>query len=61
MKLAKHLRNRNMNQIVLRRDICHLCHKYVKTMTKKEMVSVLIDVLKGVRKYYSKSSTNERG
>lgn len=51
-KLPKHLRNRNIEQITLRRDIARLCGKYTKTLTKKEMLSVLKDVVKGMKKYY---------
>ena len=51
-KLPKHLRNRNIEQITLRRDITRLCAKHKETLTKKEMLSVLKDVIKGFKKYY---------
>lgn len=51
-KPPKHLRNRNIDQITLRRDIARLCGKYTETLTKKEMLSVLRDVVKGMKKYY---------
>ena len=50
--LPKHLRNRNIEQITLRRDIARLCAKYKETLTRKEMLSVLKDVVKGFKKYY---------
>lgn len=50
--LPKHLRNRNIEQITLRRDITRLCAKYKETLTRKEMLSVLKDVVKGFKKYY---------
>lgn len=51
-KLPKHLRNRNMEQITLRRDITRLCAKYKESLTRREMISVLKDVIKGFKKYY---------
>ena len=51
-KLPKHLRNRNIEQITLRRDIARMCSKYTKTLTKKEMLAVMRDVIKGLKKYY---------
>lgn len=51
-KLPKHLRNRNIEQITLRRDVTRLCAEYKETLTKKEMLSVLKDVIKGFKKYY---------
>ncbi|WP_204256687.1 hypothetical protein P3U41_06100 [Mammaliicoccus sciuri] len=51
-KLPKHLRNRSMEQLTLRRDIARLCGKYKDTLTKKEMLSVLKDVIKGMKKHY---------
>ena len=50
--LPKHLRNRNMEQITLRRDVTRLCAKYKETLTKREMMMVLKDVVKGFKKYY---------
>ena len=51
-KTRKHLRNRNIEQITLRRDIARLCGKYTETLTKKEMLMVLKDVVKGMKKYH---------
>lgn len=51
-KIPKHLRNRNIEQITLRRDVTRLCAKYKETLTRKEMLSVLKDVIKGFKKYY---------
>ncbi len=51
-KPPKHLRNRKIDQITLRRDIARLCGKYTETLTKKEMLSVLRDIIKGMKKYY---------
>ena len=50
--LPKHLRNRKIEQVILRRDITRLCAKYKETLTRKEMLSVLKDVVKGFKKYY---------
>lgn len=50
--LPKHLRNRNMEQVTLRRDVTKLCAKYKEILTKKEMLSVLKDVIKGFKRYY---------
>lgn len=50
--LPKHLRNRNMEQITLRRDVIRLCSKYKETLTKRQMLSVLKDVVKAFKKYY---------
>lgn len=54
-KPPKHLRNRNIEQIKLRRDIARLCGKHTETLTKKEMLSVLRDIVKGMKKYYKES------
>ncbi|WP_239706184.1 MULTISPECIES: hypothetical protein [unclassified Mammaliicoccus] len=51
-KLPKHLRNRSVEQLTLRRDIARLCGKYTDTLTKKEMLAVVRDVFKGMKKYY---------
>lgn len=51
-KPPKHLRNRNVEQLTLRRDIARLCGKYTDTLTKKEMLAVVRDVFKGMKKYY---------
>lgn len=57
VRIPKHLRNRSLEQITLRRDIARLCSERKDEMTFKEMQVVVNDV----RKTLGKLSNKQKG
>lgn len=59
-RAPKHLRNRNLNQITLRRDIALMCSDRKKLMTYKEMSVVTNDMTKALKRL-SKEYDTQKG